>query len=140
MSLAKEAHDLDEYRKRFYQPDSLEDRFRVIEAISDFIQRSPLFKIFRRKKYSTWKRIKEGYDVLKEPAGEFDIRLLVLWESDWSVGHSVCVVGDKIFDGNFPKTLPFDRQGLNDCCGDGAYYCSVFSGYHFYSNMKTAQV
>ena len=64
-----------------------------------------------------------------ESISQFDLKLVVLKQSDNCVSHAVTTTQRYIFDCNAANALPLSREGLDTCCGESASFVSIKMGY-----------
>jgi hypothetical protein len=65
------------------------------------------------------KKMRKGWDPLLE-ARNYRLCLLGVQSSDFKTDHAICLVGEWIFDSNFPRALPLTEASLNICCSSAS--------------------
>ena len=60
-----------------------------------------------------------------------ELRLVILHTQRGQTSHCVCVVNGYIFDANGTNALPFCKDALDDCCGEGDAFAGIKSGFYF---------
>ena len=107
---------------------------KILETLINKMYTSSDFKeLFKKYKLV---RLKRSHDLFSHQCCSKDIRLIVLSASDNSQNHAVTIIGQYIFDSNCDRALPFNKQGINCCCGTDSQFVSVAKGYLFSYNCK----
>ena len=72
--------------------------------------------------------------LLKLAVADDEFAIVTIRASDGAVNHCVTVCGTWLFDSNTATAMPFTRQSLDWCAGEGARFVCVENGYHFVKN------
>ena len=129
MGCYNEAVQIEEFGRQFIERTGSSYQL-IIHAQREIVR---LFK----KRYWDAFRLDNGCDILSLPTS-FNLRLCEWMSTDSDTTHCVSIIGELVFDSNFPRALPLNRWTLDFCCGRGirngnteTKYANVHMGYEF---------